>query len=172
MVGLPGVVAAATPVSIGTVVLAGAIAGFAGAVVMDVPMVRQQEGFTPAYVAASVLRGTDPESVPIRDASLVHHAAGVLAGVLYAVLATAAAAVLGVDPTPGGLAGAILPHALAVVFVVGFIYAFFAHVVLPRAGRGIYEERATAVRGQWLRSSLVFGVTLALVAPALLTLLA
>jgi hypothetical protein len=87
----------------------GGVAGLAAALVMDLPMSRQSEGFTPAYIAASVLRRSPPSDVSFRDANLVHHA----------------------------------------------------------AGGTIYEERATAVRGQWLRSSLVFGAALAVIAPAL-----
>ena len=62
----------------------------------------------------------------------------------------------------GGLPG----HLLGVIVVVGFIYAFFALLVLPRAGGRPYEEQATAVRGQWLRSALVYGLTMLMVVPA------
>jgi hypothetical protein len=140
-------------------------------------MARQSEGFTPAYVAAAVVRGRTPEATSFRDASVVHHVAGALAGVLYALVALGVGALLGLSTpvlAPGTLADggdtgaaalALVPHAVGVVGVVAFIYAFFAHLVLPRAGGVIYEERATAVRGQWLRSSLVFGAALAVVAP-------
>jgi hypothetical protein len=145
----------------------GAVAGLAAAVVMDVPMSRQSEGFTPAYLAASVLRRTPPSDVSFRDANVVHHAAGALAGVLYAVVAGALALALGATPSPAAVASALPAHAVGVVAVVVFVYLLFAHLVLPRAGGTIYEERATAVRGQWLRSSLVFGAALAVIAPAL-----
>jgi len=145
----------------------GAVAGLAAAVVMDVPMSRQSEGFTPAYLAASVLRRTPPSDVSFRDANLVHHAAGALAGVLYAVVAGALVLALGATPSVDALASVLPVHAVGVGVVVAFIYLFFAHIVLPRAGGTIYEERATAVRGQWLRSSLVFGAALAVIAPAL-----
>jgi hypothetical protein len=146
----------------------GGVAGLAAAVVMDLPMSRQPEGFTPAYVAASVLRRTTPDEVAFRDANVVHHAAGLLAGVLYALLYVALDAGVPVDVAVAGVD--VLAHVVAVVAVVGFIYAFFAHLVLPRAGRTIYEERSTAVRGQWLRSSLVFGAALGVVAPVLFSL--
>ena len=145
----------------------GALAGLVGAVAMAVPMGRHQEGWTPAFVAASVLRRTDPESVRFRDASAVHHAAGVAGGVLYAVLAAPLAVGLaGTPPTPG--VGPSLPavaHLIAALGVVGFIYAFFAYLVLPRAGDGIDGGRTTAVRGQWFRSAMVFGASLAVVVP-------
>jgi hypothetical protein len=162
-----GSLAGATPTAAVAVVAAGAAAGLVAALVMDLPMVRQPDGFTPAFVAAAVVRGRTPDAVSFRDANVVHHAAGVLAGVLYAVIVLALGVAVGPGVDPTALAGAAVVHALAVAAVVGFIYVVFAHLVLPRAGGTIYEERATAVRGQWLRSSLVFGVAMALVAPPL-----
>jgi hypothetical protein len=153
------------------VVAAGAAAGLLAAVVMDLPMSRQSDGFTPAFVAASVIQRTSVDAVSFRAAAVVHHGAGALAGVLWALVALATALPLGVDLAAAPLRAVAVPHVIGVVATTGFIYAFFAHVVLPRAGRGIYEERATAVRGQWLRSSLVFGAAHLLIAPALLTLL-
>jgi hypothetical protein len=96
---------------------------------------------------------------------IVHHLAGGLAGVLYGLLALGLAVV--VPPVTTTLGLNLPAHLLAVVGVVIFIYGFFAHVVLPRAGGRSYEEEATAVRGQWLRSALVFGLTLALAVPLL-----
>jgi hypothetical protein len=146
---------------------AGAVAGLAGAVAMDVPMGRHPEGWTPAFVAASVLRRTEPRAVRFRDASVVHHAAGVAAGVLYALFAAPLAVGLaGTLPTPGvGPSLPVAAHLLAALGVVGFVYAFFAYLVLPRAGEGIDGGRATAVRGQWFRSAVVFGAALAVVVP-------
>jgi hypothetical protein len=138
--------------------------GVLAAVVMDFPMSKQAEGFTPAYIAASVLARSRPSSVEYRSAFVVHHVAGGAAGVLYAVAYLLTAGLLPSVAAVGGVD--VIPHALATLVVSGFIYAFFAHLVLPRRGRGIYEERATAVRGQWLRSVVVFGVTVAVVIPA------
>ncbi|RLM57642.1 hypothetical protein DVK02_05255 [Halobellus sp. Atlit-31R] len=149
-------------------VLAGALCGLLAAVVMDLPMSKQADGFTPAYVAAAVLRRVAPESVSFAEAVVVHHVTGALAGVLYTLLYLAVAVVLPPLSAVGGVG--LLPHLAATVGVSAFVYSFFAHLVLPRAGRRIYEERATAVRGQWLRSTLVFGVVLAGVAPTLTTL--
>lgn len=146
-------------------VVVGVLAGVLAAAVMDWPMSRQPEGFTPAYIATGVLTRTPHESVSLRNAMIVHHLAGGLAGVLYGLLALGLAVV--VPPITTSLGLNLLAHLLAVVGVVVFIYGFFAHVVLPRAGGRSYEEEATAVRGQWLRSALVFGLTLALAVPLL-----
>ena len=141
-----------------------AACGVFAAVVMDFPMAKQAEGFTPAYIAASVLARSRPSSVGFRSAFAVHHVAGAAAGLLYALAYLAVAGPLPGVTAVGGVDA--VPHALATLFVSGFIYAFFAHLVLPRRGRGIYEERSTAVRGQWLRSVVVFGVTVAVAVPA------
>jgi hypothetical protein len=144
----------------------GALVGIAAAVVMDIPMWRQEEGFTPAYIAASVIHRTRPENVDFLDANLVHHVAGGLSGSLYAVVYLGIDAVVPEAPLVGV---DVFPHVVAAAVVVTSIYFSFSYFVLPRAGRSIYEERATAVRGQWLRSSLVFGVTLLVLGPALFT---
>lgn len=143
----------------------GAVAGLFAAVVMDVPMSRQPEGFTPAYIAAGVATRTAPSAVSFERAMVVHHVTGVLAGVLYGLLALATETALsGVAATLGGSA-AVVAHVVGAVGVAAFVYVFFAHLVLPRAGV-VYEERATAVRGQWLRSALVFGGAMLVAAPA------
>jgi len=172
-VSLPSPLAAASvdAVGVGIVpfVAACVACGVLAAAVMDVPMARQTEGFTPAYVAASVLARSQPDTVEFAAAFAVHHVAGAAAGLLYAVVYAAA-----VGPVPGGVAVggvAAVPHAVATLVVAGFIYGFFAHLVLPRRGRRIYEERSTAVRGQWLRSVVVFGVTVALAVPAVTSVL-
>jgi len=140
------------------------IVGVVAALVMDWPMSRQPEGFTPAYIAAGVLTRTQTGDVRFRTAMIAHHLAGGLAGLLYALVA------LGVDRVSPGLSPVVgvglHAHLIGVVAVVGFIYAFFAHLVLPRAGGRPYEEQATAVRGQWLRSALVYGLTVLLLVPA------
>lgn len=154
-------------------VLLSAVCGLLGALVMDVPMANQEDGFTPAYVAASTLRRVDAEEVSFEAAFLLHHVTGAVAGVLYAVaylVIGLATTILAVPSAALGGVGA-LPHLLATLLVSGFVYGFFAHLVLPRAGRRIYEERATAVRGQWLRSTVVFGAVLGVSVPAATTLL-
>ncbi len=136
--------------------------GVVAAVAMDVPMARQTDGFAPAYVAASVLARSRPDAVGLPAAVAVHHVAGAAAGLLYAVVYLTTAVLPG-GPAVGGVAA--VPHALATLAVAGFVYAFFAHLVLPRRGRRFYEERATAVRGGWLRSVIVFGVAVAIAVP-------
>nr|WP_238993959.1 hypothetical protein [Halobellus captivus] len=138
--------------------------GLLGAIVMDLPMASQEDGFTPAYVAAGLLRGTPPAEVSFGEALVVHHATGALAGALYALVYLIVATLI---PRTGSIGAVItVGHLISTVTIAAFVYAFFAHVVLPRAGRGIYEERATAVRGQWLRSAVVFGVVLGVTVPA------
>lgn len=148
--------------------LAGAVAGFVAAVAMVLPMSRQPEGFTPAYVVAAALHRTTPDEVRFLDANVAHYGTGALAGVLYAVVFVTLGSLF--PPLVQVEGVRLVPHVVAVVFVVLFIYAFFAHLLLPRTGGRIYEEQATAVRGQWLRSSLVFGAVLVVVGPALVSL--
>ncbi len=145
---------AVTPV---TGLAGGAIAGLIAALAMDVQMGRQPDGWTPAFVAVGVLTRTDPDDVSFERASALHHGIGVVAGGLYGALTLALA-----DAVPHLVWQHVplIAHALAVVVVTLFIYLCFAHVVLPRVGKTVYEERATAIRGQWLRSSLVFAVTM------------
>ncbi|SFR58297.1 hypothetical protein SAMN04487947_2543 [Halogeometricum rufum] len=161
---LPGQLAGPLGRTLAFVGLSG-LSGLVAALVMGLPMARQEEGFTPAYIAASILRGTTPDEVSEVDAHVVHYGAGVVAGVLYAAAYAALTAV--VPPLLSAGSVMVLPHALATIAVVGFVYVFFAHFVLPKAGKRVYEERSTAVRGQWLRSSFVFGVTLVVVLPLL-----
>lgn len=151
-------------------VAAGGAAGLVAAAVMDLPMSRQPDGFAPAYVAAGALTRADPDAVSTEAALFVHHAAGVLAGGVYAVAFVAVGAVAPIGPAIAGVA--LVPHLVAVGLVVGIIYAVFAHLVLPRAGGTTYEQRATAVRGQWLRSALTFGAAMLVVAPTLVELVA
>ncbi|WP_336025595.1 hypothetical protein [Halobellus salinisoli] len=138
--------------------------GLLGALVMDVPMSRQEDGFTPAYVAAGLLRRASPREISFAEALVVHHLTGALAGGLYALVYLGFTALAPGVSAIGGIVA--IGHLVATIGVSAFVYAFFAHVVLPRAGRGIYEERATAVRGQWLRSAVVFGVVLGVTVPA------
>jgi len=144
-----------------------ALAGLAAAVAMDYPMSRQPEGFTPAYIAAGVLTRRPPAEVTRRAALVAHHAAGALGGVLYALAALALAAALPGPPVLAVGGVPVLAHVPAVVAVVVFVYLLFAHLVLPRAGGPAAAERATAVRGQWLRSALVYGAVLTVAVPAL-----
>lgn len=148
----------------------GVLVGLGGGVVMDVLLAQQEDGFAPARVAAGVLTGRSPAEVPFRDAVVVHHVASGIVGGLYSVLSFALAAVV-----PFGWMlwrVQVVPHALAVGTVVGFIYFFFTSVVLPRVDDGVYEERATAIHGQWLRAAALFGAVVLVGVPALVTLFA
>ena len=137
---------------------AGVRAGFGAAVVMDVPMVVQREGFTPAYIAAGALRGRDPEEVSRTDATVAHHGAGTLGGVLFALTYGAIEGISTGEPRRNDLSTPASP--LAVGFVVAFVYGFFARLVLPRFG-GDARDRAGVVRRAWLVSTLVYGAALA-----------
>jgi len=150
-----------------TVVAVGALAGLLAAVVMDWPMSRQPDGFVPAAIATGILTRQSADDVSMPQLLVVHHAAGLLAGGLYGISLLGVTASLPAVVLVGGLD--LLAHLLAVGVVTGFIYGFFAHLVLPRAGGRSYEQQATAIRGQWLRSSLVFGATLLIVVPLVLT---
>jgi hypothetical protein len=135
-------------------------AGFGAAVVMDLPMAIQREGYTPAYVAAGVLRGQDPEAVSQVDATIAHHGAGALGGVLFAlVYATLdATAISTAEPGTEGLSTPAYPIAVGVV--VAFVYVFFARFVLVRFG-GEARDRAGAVRRAWVVSTLIYGAVFA-----------
>lgn len=147
--------------------LGGGVAGFVAAVAMDVPMNRQPEGWTPAWLAAATVRRTTPDAIPFREATVAHHGAGILAGASYGLLTL----LLGLAaPWPAFAGVSLVGHLAAVGVVTLFIYGFFAHFVLPRVGGQVYEERATAVRGQWLRSALTFAVAMAVAGPLLLVL--
>ena len=156
-------VAAAEPLPWGVMIALGALAGLVAAVVMDWPMSRQPDGFTPAAIATAVVSRQSVETVSTPELLVVHHAVGLLAGVLYGAVVVGLSSGLPELLRIGGLD--LVAHLLAVGLVVSFIYGFFAHFVLPRAGGRSYEEQATAIRGQWLRSSLVFGATLAVSVP-------
>jgi len=155
--------AAAAPLSWATAVALGALAGLVAAVVMDWPMSRQPDGFVPAAIAAGVVTRQSVDDVSMPELLFVHHAAGLVAGVGYGLVARWLSVGLPDLVRIGGLD--LLAHLLSVGLVVGFIYLFFGHLVLPRAGGRSYEEQATAIRGQWLRSALVFGATLAVIVP-------
>ena len=163
MDGLTGTVAAVDPLPWPVIILLGALAGLVAAVVMDWPMSRQPDGFVPAAIAAAIVTRQSVEEVSMTQLLVIHHAAGLLAGVGYGLAVAGLASGLPEIVRIGGLD--LVAHLLAVGLVVVFIYGFFAHFVLPRAGGRSYEEQATAIRGQWLRSALVFGATLAVVAP-------
>lgn len=114
----------------------------------------------------AVVRRTAPDEVGFGDANVAHYAVGALAGILYVVVYLVTDAVtsdLGVADI-----GIDLPsHLVATMVVVVFIYVTLARLIFPHTNRCIYRERVTAARGQWFRSSLVFGATLLVPASAI-----
>ncbi|MFW6320546.1 MAG: hypothetical protein ACOC0Z_01740 [Halohasta sp.] len=163
---LTAAVGATTPLPWPVILSIGAVAGLLASIVMNWPMSRQTDGFTPAAIAAAVVSRQPVAEVSMPQLLVVHHATGMLAGVGYGLF-VAIGSWIGL-PSPLWLDGMdIVVHLLSVTAIVVFIYSFFAHVVLPRAGGRSYEEQATAIRGQWLRSSLVYGVALAVLVPAI-----
>ena len=57
----------------------------------------------------------------------------------------------------------------AALFVVAFLYVFFAYLVFPRFGERIYDDAGLrqTVRRDWLVSATVYGVSLLVVVPVL-----
>jgi hypothetical protein len=147
----------------------GTAAGVVAAAVMNYPMLRQTDGYVPAYTAASVLARKPSGTVSFGQAATVHHVAGGLAGVLYALLTVAVGGVVTAGPR---LAGESLGgHLLAAAGVVAFLVVVFNYLVLPVAGE-VAPDRAVAVRRAWLRSALVFGLALSVTGPLLAVLVA
>lgn len=152
---------------VGQWLLVGIVVGVVGGIVMDVLMTQQEDGFAPARVVVGVLTGRSPATVPFREVVVVHHVASGLVGALYGICSYALAALVPIEANVGGVD--LLAHVIAVTLVVVFIYGFFTAVVLPRVDEGVYEERATAVHGQWLRATVLFGAIMLLGVPALTT---
>ncbi|MFB6234481.1 MAG: hypothetical protein ABEH81_02660 [Halopenitus sp.] len=155
------------PSGLGGWLVVGVVTGLAGGVVMDLLLTQQEDGFAPARVAVAVLTGRSPVEVPFRDAVVAHHVASGIVGGAYGVLSFAFSALVPTGLLVGGVQA--VPHALAVLAVVGVIYFFFTAVVLPRVDDGVYEERATAIHGQWLRAAALFGAVLLVGVPAIVT---
>ncbi|ESS12563.1 MAG: hypothetical protein A07HR60_00665 [uncultured archaeon A07HR60] len=125
-------------------VVAGAIAGVAATLVMDLIMPRLPEGDTTPFVAAGVLTDTPPDEAPARLASTVHYVAGTGAGVLFVTIAGIVAWLVGLTGMASQSLG--VGPALFGVLVTGLVYpalmiGFFVVVPLPRA-QGFSRERA------------------------------
>lgn len=145
------------------------LGGFFAAIVMDLPMRRLEEGATPALVAAGVLYDRPPTALDPRQARSVHYTAGILAGVLYVLVALPLDALLPPVASVGGVP--LLAHLLAGALVGGFCYAFFGWVVLPRYGGGKRAVAAT-VRRSWALSVVVYVLALWAFVPLFALLLA
>ncbi|WP_254272087.1 hypothetical protein [Haloarcula marina] len=142
------------------------VSGAFAAVLMNIPMYVQPEGYRPAYVAAGGLTGVDPRDVHTALAVALHHVTGTAAGLLYGLVVFVLAAIL---PTAVPLNGIpAIPHLLGATAVTLFIYFFFERIAMPRAGGSFRADREDIVQ-QWALSSFIYGTTLALLTPVAVT---
>lgn len=142
------------------------LAGLLAAVLMNIPMAVQPAGYRPAFVAAGGLTRRDPGETSTAAAVAVHHVTGVAAALLYGGIVVVLAAVLpGTVPINGV---PVLPHLAGAVGVTLFIYYFFERIALPRAG-GSFQSDADPIVRQWALSAFIYGTTLALSVPVLVT---
>jgi len=142
------------------------VSGLLAALLMNIPMYVQPVGYRPAFVAAAGATGQDPGEVETALAVAVHHVTGIAAALLYGGIVAALAAVL---PTALVLNGIpTIPHLVGVVGVTLFIYYFFERIAMPRAGGSLQTEAEPIVR-QWALSTFIYGTTLGLSLPVLVT---
>ena len=142
------------------------LSGAVAAVLMNIPMAVQPDGYRPAYVAAGGLRGLDPSEVSDAAAVVVHHVTGTAAALLYGAVVAVLAAVL---PTAVSLNGIpAIPHLLGVVAVAAFIFYFFERIALPRAGESFQSDSEDIIQ-QWALSSFIYGTTLGLLLPVVVS---
>ncbi|GCF13047.1 hypothetical protein Harman_09820 [Haloarcula mannanilytica] len=143
-----------------------AVAGAFVGLLVNIPMVTQDEGYLPAYVAAAGLTRADPTSVSRPLAVLVHHVTAVVAALLYGAVVAVLSFVL---PTAISLNGVpLLPHVIGAAGVTAFVYFFFARIAMPRFG-GSLQDRADEIVRQWALTAFIFGTALALFVPVLVT---
>jgi len=149
---------------LGEWVLVCLIAGALAALLLNIPMYVQPLGYRPAYVAAGGIARTDPSDTSGALAVAVHHLAGVAGALLYGLI------VLVLSPLPGPLLNGVpaVGHLVATAGVSLFIYGFFERVALPRVGGSFRTDSEDIVR-QWALSAFIYGVTLGLVVPVLVT---
>lgn len=142
----------------------GAAAGLLATLVANVPMHRQSEGSTPAFVAAGALTRSELTEVSGGAASAVHYAAGVASGLLFALAAWALDRAL---PATARIPGTRLewaPHVLAGLLLLGFLFVSFGYLVLPLFGREA-RSRAGTVRKQWFVTATVYVAALLVLVP-------
>ncbi|EMA17456.1 hypothetical protein [Haloarcula marismortui] len=143
-------------------VVAGAVVGL----LLNIPMVTQDEGYLPAYVAAAGLTRTDPSAVSRPLAVVVHHGTALVAALLYSAVVAGLSFVL---PTAISLNGVpLIPHTIGAVGISAFIYYFFARIAMPRFG-GSLRDDADEIIQQWALTAFIFGAALALFIPVLVT---
>jgi len=153
-------------VPLGEWVLLCLLSGVVATVLMNIPMAVQPDGYRPAYVAAGGLRGIDPAEVSDAAAVLVHHVTGTAAALLYGAVVFVLSLVL---PTAIPLNGIpAIPHLIGVIAVAAFIFYFFERIALPRAG-GSFQSDSGAIVQQWALSTFIYGVTLGLLLPVVVT---
>ena len=143
-------------------VVAGAVVGL----LLNIPMVTQDEGYLPAHVAAAGLTRTDPAAVGRPLAVAVHHGTALAAALLYGTVVAGLSLVL---PTALSLNGVpLIPHIVGVSCVSAFIYYFFARIAMPRFGGSVRDDADEIIR-QWALTAFIFGTALALFIPVLVT---
>ena len=142
------------------------VSGALAALLMNIPMSVQPEGYRPAYVAAAGLTRRDPADVDTALAVAVHHVTGTAAGLLYGAIVFVLGAILPSALVLNGIP--TIPHLAGAVGVTLFIYYFFERIAMPRAGGSLQAEAEPIVR-QWALSAFIYGTTLALLLPVLVT---
>jgi len=142
------------------------VSGLLAALLMNIPMYVQPEGYRPAFVAAAGLTGRDPSDVGPAPAAAVHHVTGTAAGLLYGGIVVVLAAVLPAALVLNGIP--TIPHLAGVIGVTLFIYYFFERIAMPRAGGSLQADAEPIVR-QWALSAFIYGTTLALLLPVVVT---
>ncbi|MFU1782485.1 hypothetical protein ACM16X_13970 [Haloarcula japonica] len=143
-------------------VVAGAVIGL----LLNIPMVTQDQGYLPAYVAAAGLTRADPATVSRPLAVAVHHGTALVAALLYGAVVAGLAFVL---PTAVSLNGVpLIPHIVGIGGISAFIYYFFARIAMPRFGGSVRDDADEIIR-QWALTAFIFGTALALFIPVLVT---
>jgi hypothetical protein len=151
----------------------GALAGLLATVLMNLPMQRLPEGSTPPFVAAGALTGETLSEVASGVASLVHYAAGTLAGVGFVLFAEGIETLIrqqggapGFDLVLAGTGLLLVPHLIAAAATFSVLFVFFAYVVLPLVGKDA-RSRGRRVRNDWAISATVYTVALTVLLPIL-----
>ena len=133
---------------------------------MNIPMYVQPMGYRPAYVAAGGVTGRDPGETSDAAAVVVHHVTGTAAALLYGAIVVALSAILPAVLSLNGIP--TVPHLAGVLGVTLFVYYFFERVALPRAG-GSLRADAEPITRQWALSAFIYGTTLGLFLPVVVT---
>ena len=142
------------------------VAGAVVSLLLNIPMMTQDEGYLPAHVAAAGVTRTDPAAVGRPLAAVVHHATALVAALLYGTVVAGLSFVL---PTIVSLNGVpLIPHIVGATGISAFIYYFFARIAMPRFGGSVRND-ADEIIQQWALTAFIFGAALALFVPVLVT---